>query len=176
MCGIIAVVRRPARRTPPSSGPLLDDLDAALAALGVGPARLAEAAAAVAGVDRELRGVPGISALLTSETLSADLEGRLAKLETWIASTEADLDAGRIDLGNAQLEAVNAGLVALKDAAWAIGHDRLRAAREVAALAGDQLTPSAIEAFTSVQQALSAVDRLEVRGRDSAGINLLVSG
>jgi len=52
MCGIIAVVRRPSRRTPPSPGPLLDDLDAAIATLGAGPARLAEAAAAVAGVDR----------------------------------------------------------------------------------------------------------------------------
>src|SRR5205814_8288837 len=34
--------------------------------------------------------------------------------------------------------------------------------------------PNAVEAFTSVQVALSALDRLEVRGRDSAGLHLFV--
>src|SRR5262249_14883611 len=33
---------------------------------------------------------------------------------------------------------------------------------------------AAIEAFTSVQVALSALDRLEVRGRDSAGLHIFV--
>ena len=37
-------------------------------------------------------------------------------------------------------------------------------------------SPVAVAAFTSVQQALSALDRLEVRGRDSAGLHLLVRG
>ena len=39
---------------------------------------------------------------------------------------------------------------------------------------GSDLAPGAIEAFTSVQVALSALDRLEVRGRDSAGLHLFV--
>ena len=34
--------------------------------------------------------------------------------------------------------------------------------------------PAAVEAYTSIQVALSALDRLEVRGRDSAGLHLLV--
>jgi len=136
MCGIIAVVRRPSTRAIPAADGVLADLDAAIATLGAGPARLSEAAAAVAGVDRELRGVPGVTALLTSTTLAGDVERRLVDLEAWIAGTEADLDAGRLDVGSAQLEVINAGLVALKDAVWAIGHDRLRTAREVAALAG----------------------------------------
>ena len=34
----------------------------------------------------------------------------------------------------------------------------------------------AIEAFHSIQVALSALDRLEVRGRDSAGLHVLVTG
>ena len=41
-------------------------------------------------------------------------------------------------------------------------------------LAGPDAGPAAIEAFMSVQQALSGIDRLEVRGRDSAGLHLLV--
>ena len=38
----------------------------------------------------------------------------------------------------------------------------------------DASRAAAIEAFTSVQVALSAIDRLEVRGRDSAGLHLFV--
>src|SRR5581483_2301147 len=53
-------------------------------------------------------------------------------------------------------------------------HDRLRTARAVAALAGSEPSAAAIEAFNQVQIALSAIDRLEVRGRDSAGLHLLV--
>jgi glucosamine--fructose-6-phosphate aminotransferase (isomerizing) len=41
-------------------------------------------------------------------------------------------------------------------------------------LAGAAASVAAVEAFTSVQVALSAIDRLEVRGRDSAGLTVLV--
>ena len=57
---------------------------------------------------------------------------------------------------------------------WAVGRDRLRTATEVGALAGSDPSIAAIEAFLSIQVALSAIDRLEVRGRDSAGLHLLV--
>ena len=72
------------------------------------------------------------------------------------------------------VEAVNAALVRLKDAVWAVRRDRLRTARAVADLARPGAGAAAVEAYTSVQVALSALDRLEVRGRDSAGIHLLV--
>ncbi len=43
-------------------------------------------------------------------------------------------------------------------------------------LAGRDAGPAAVAGFTAVQLALSAIDRLEVRGRDSAGLHLLVWG
>ena len=88
MCGIIAVVRRPSRRTPPDAGPLLAELDAARATLDAGPSRLAEAAAKVAGVDRALRGVPGVTALLAGGSLVDDIDARLAVIEKWIGATD----------------------------------------------------------------------------------------
>jgi hypothetical protein len=36
--------------------------------------------------------------------------------------------------------------------------------------------PAAAASFSSLQSALSALDRLEVRGRDSAGMSVIVSG
>ncbi len=73
-----------------------------------------------------------------------------------------------------ELERVNAGAGRLKDRLWAVQHDRLGTARELASLAGSTRRDSAIESYGSIQTALAAIDRLEVRGRDSAGVHVLV--
>src|SRR5690606_17100215 len=99
-----------------------------------------------------------------------------------VAAIEERLDAGDgAPSDPAELETVNAAVVRLKDAVWAVKEDRVRTGREVAGLAGlsghePGWEPgwAAIEAYTSIQQALSAIDRLEVRGRDSAGLHVLV--
>src|SRR5690606_271396 len=96
------------------------------------------------------------------------------ELNVGVEGLETALDGGA--LAGSELEATNAAVIALKDAAWAIQRDRLRTARLVGELAGPGAGPAAIEACASIQVALSALDRLEVRGRDSAGIHLLVSG
>src|SRR5205085_8950733 len=89
----------------------------------------------------------------------------------------AGLDAGEHVLAPAALEALNAALIRLKDGLWAIRQDRLRTAAAAVDLAGGSgAGPAALEAYTSIQVALSAIDRLEVRGRDSAGLHVLVEG
>jgi glucosamine--fructose-6-phosphate aminotransferase (isomerizing) len=45
----------------------------------------------------------------------------------------------------------------------------------VHALARDNATISSLAGYLSIQQSLSAIDRMEVRGRDSAGISVIVS-
>src|SRR5438477_8432398 len=98
MCGIIAVLRRPSTRAVPEPDGLLADLDGAWALLGNGPSRLAEAAGRVAAVDRILRGVPGVLALLHHDRLAEEVAERVSRYEAWITSTEADLDAGHLGL------------------------------------------------------------------------------
>ena len=177
MCGIVAVLRRPSRREPPSGETLVAGLDAALAA-AADLTTMADAASAAEAVDSALRGVPGIRALLADAWLPAALVSRLDRLDAEVTRVEGWLDSGAPELpgGTAEIEALNAALVRLKDAAWALRQDRLRTAREVAELAGAGAGLAAIEAYTSVQAALSAIDRLEVRGRDSAGVHVLVEG
>ena len=46
---------------------------------------------------------------------------------------------------------------------WAITRDRLRAAEVVSHLSGGAMHTGSLEAFLSIHQALSAIDRLEVR-------------
>jgi glucosamine--fructose-6-phosphate aminotransferase (isomerizing) len=172
MCGIIAVLRRPSPRPAPDIAGLEALLGRAAAkiVLGASQADLADAAARLEDVNRALSGVPGVTALLTAPRHG--IKAAADHVTAQLGALETALDQGETPAS----EAVNAALLRIKDAAWAISRDRLRTADEVAALAGPDPSAAAIAAFTSVQMALSALDRLEVRGRDSAGLHLLVTG
>jgi glucosamine--fructose-6-phosphate aminotransferase (isomerizing) len=180
MCGIIAVVRRRSTRSAPSSAELLSLLDGAAATLA-GPGAPGDLGVAISGVaerveavDRLLRGTPGIVALLADQGLTPAIDTACTEVGAVLAAREGALDED--PASGPALESVNAAVIRLKDALWAVQRDRLRTARAVADLAGPSPTRSAVEAFASVQAALSAIDRLEVRGRDSAGLMLLVHG
>jgi glucosamine--fructose-6-phosphate aminotransferase (isomerizing) len=180
MCGIIAVLRRPAQRPAPSPADLLDGMARAAAALAeiAAPSDAAlhdglrAAASELADVNRLLGGVPGVTALVQNAGLSDRLHQAAEHVLHSLADIEHRLDEGALPAG----EAVNAAVVEAKDALWAISRDRLRTAVEVAALTGPEPGQGALAAYTSIQVALSAIDRLEVRGRDSAGLHILVTG
>ena len=174
MCGIIAVVRQPSGRVPPAAAEVLRPLEAAAQVLAEPgtwsqPDRLADAAGLVAEADALLRGVPGVLALIRDRALWRSVETLASGLTDQVAAIEVALDtvladASLVDQGTG-LEAVNAAMVGLKDAVWAIDRDRLRNARAVDQLAGRSPSDAAIAVYTSIQQALSALDRLEVRGQ-----------
>jgi glucosamine--fructose-6-phosphate aminotransferase (isomerizing) len=175
VCGIIALVRGPgARRLLPTTD-IVDRLDGIQRGL-VGNDLLATARSATEGLgelDRGLRGSDGVALLVRDQGVAVRIAATCAGVGDWLATAEARLDeAGAVDA--ADLEAVNAAIVALKDAVWAVARDRLPTAEAVRDLVGAGASWSAIEVGTSIQQALAALDRLEVRGRDSAGLTLLV--
>lgn len=181
MCGIIAVVSRPPERTPPERAALLEPLSAAAGLLATVDLQVAaepvgRAADLVDAVDALLHGVPGLQRLLREPDLPAALDAAAAGIEAAAAEVEAAIDAVGPALSGAALESANAALLRLKDGTWAIRRDRLRTAEAVADLAGPGAGSAAVAACAGVQVALSALDRLEVRGRDSAGLHLLVSG
>jgi glutamine---fructose-6-phosphate transaminase (isomerizing) len=179
MCGIIAVVRRRAGRTPPAPHDVRDLVAGALERLVdrlPAPDVIAEAATALEHADALLRGVPGVRALLDSADLAAGLDVATSEIVQSVRRIEDELDAGEAHLDPTTVERTNAELLRVKDAAWAVQRDRLRTARLVGELAGPAPGDAALEAYTSIQTALSALDRLEVRGRDSAGVHILVVG
>ncbi|MFM8530024.1 MAG: SIS domain-containing protein, partial [Ilumatobacteraceae bacterium] len=165
MCGIIALAARPARRTVPSASEVLDALDRAVRSDDP-----AEAARATADADRLLRGVPGLECLLHQRDLTVAIVERLDRLDAAIAAHDSTLDAAPVD----RLEELAAGLIALRDATWAIRRDRLGMARRVEDLAGRDAGRPTVAAYHMIEQAFAAIDRLEVRGRDSAGVHLFV--
>ena len=168
MCGIIAILSRPTSRPAPTAAEIIALLDAAVAAQ-----TLQTAAERIASVDGLLKGVPGVQALIGRRELVASITARLDQVDGRIALREFELEADGA-LSPDELEAANVELIAARDAVWAVRHDRLRTAVAVDALAGRDAGDAAVAAYLSVQQALSAIDRLEVRGRDSAGLHLYV--
>ncbi|MDQ1446720.1 MAG: hypothetical protein QOI20_3184 [Acidimicrobiaceae bacterium] len=170
MCGIIAVLRRPSERPAPDPADVLAAMAAAGGSLDAGD--FAGAASQLQDVNLGLSGVPGVQALL-DEGLRHGIEAAVRDIEARVEGIERRLDEGELSAS----EAVNAALIAVKDAVWSIGRDRIRTAADASALAGDAHDkPAALAAYTSIQVALSALDRLEVRGRDSAGLHVLVTG
>ena len=168
MCGIIGILSRPSNRRAPEPAELLAHLDQAVAADS-----LSAAAAAVRRCDDLLKGVPGVSALIGRYELAVGITARLDQLDARIAETENDIETNE-SIDPDEQERIATQLIDLRDATWAVRNDRLRTAREVEALVGRDSTVAAIAGYLAVQQSLSALDRLEVRGRDSAGLHLFV--
>ena len=168
MCGIIGVISRPATRPVPGHDEVIGLLDAAVGSIG-DPAAATQAATAA---DALLRGTPGVLALAHHHEFVAEIVTRLDRLDVAVDEVDSTLESGDHDPN--ELERRSAEAIALRDVLWALRHDRLRTAREVAVLAGRDASAGAVSAYLAIQQSLSAIDRLEVRGRDSAGINVLV--
>ena len=172
MCGIIGIVSRPPTRETPTADQILGGLDAALAAR---PNALAVAGEAGA-VNSMLKGLPGVLALAGQVDLLASITSRTDQLMAFAAEIESSLDTNDAGLDADALERASADLITLKDSVWTIANDRLRTVREVTALAGPAASTSSLSGYLVVQQAFSSIDRLEVRGRDSAGVHLYVWG
>ena len=180
MCGIIAVVRRPGAGAPAAAAEVARARSTpAPAVAGRAPAptwrrRSTAAAGRVEAVDRLLRGIAGRARAARRDR---DLRRRASTPRVDALDDRDRRDRGATSTTPAsparrRSRRVNAALVRLKDAR--LGR---RSATGCARRARSPTSPGpiagrpAIEAFTSVQLALSALDRLEVRGRDSAGLH-----
>ncbi|HOO35303.1 MAG TPA: SIS domain-containing protein [Smithella sp.] len=107
---------------------------------------------------------------------SSDLSVFAADLNRFIAEKENRLDEQTAFLTSAELESVNSLIVMLKDIGWALEKDILANLPKILALTGAgnraDIRPAAFRKYRKLNLALNALDRLEVRGRDSAGIDL----
>ncbi len=188
MCGIVGILMRPHPGPAIDSRELLEGLAAAGRAAEAAvadsdraeaqslAAALSAAASELADCDQRLRARPAVRSLVRDETLRAAIADALRPCSAAVNRLKAGLDTGGARFGDAGLEAVNRAAAALADAEWAIRRDRLRTAAEVDELAPAGAGDAGLDVLIAVQQAFSSLDRLEIRGRDSAGLFLLLSG
>ncbi len=188
MCGIVGILMRPHPGPAVSSRELLEGLaatgrcveaavrDIDRADAGSLASALSDAASEIANWDRRLRGRPAVRSLVRDPALCAAVAEALAPTLKALGRLESSLDAGAPASGDAGLEVIGRAAGALADAEWAIRCDRLRTVAEVGALAPDAVTDAGLDVLIGVQQTFSSLDRLEIRGRDSAGLFLLLSG
>jgi glucosamine--fructose-6-phosphate aminotransferase (isomerizing) len=80
---------------------------------------------------------------------------------------------GRLETSEAEL--IDQRLEKMKDTAWSLGTELLDNIAKVAHLMADDGTApdSAVKIYRNLNAVLNSMDRLEVRGRDSAGVSLL---
>jgi glucosamine--fructose-6-phosphate aminotransferase (isomerizing) len=179
MCGIVSVVQRDPERGAPALTDVVAALEAAQSFVPFTPTApdlvevIRRCAEHVERADAMLRGIGGVLCLC-GDPSSIPLVGNQAG-EMWRQTErlETALDA---DPSGQPIEDVNAALLRLKDALWAVGRDRMRTASGAIDLAGRDATRSALTAFAQIEIAFDAIDRLEVRGRDSAGVAVFVRG
>ncbi len=125
-------------------------------------------------ITREFRRPDAFGRVYADPTCQAQLE----KLASVLAECQA-AEAGRFDavvgrLGVAEADTVNQRIEQLKDAAWCLRTEVLSNVHRVRELvAGAGGSPAAVRVFRSINSVLNSIDRMEVRGRDSAGISLL---
>ena len=182
MCGIVAALPRyDAEIVAPRDGEALlaAALDLDVPSDGGGEARalrdeLAAALPPVAALRDELLGAGAVEAVIARpgglEKAIAHVEqlfSRLAALDEQIDVRSAGWDADDTEL-------VQRGLRQLTDAVHSLWRDRLEVAQRVATwIEGtDALTPRAAANWLALDAVLQAVNKLEVRGRDSAGVSV----
>lgn len=166
MCGIVAVLASPSRRAAPDLSRLVAE-----ATRASGEEDLAGATTSLRKIDSELRGPVGLRALLSDRSRAKELGDTLDELATRAERIEADFDSGRSSGRKGE------ALIGLKDALWSLRHDRLGMAGRVASMIGDPVgAETNLDGWWAIEVALSSLDRLEVRGRDSAGLHVLVVG
>nr|MDT0662827.1 SIS domain-containing protein [Micromonospora sp. DSM 115978] len=129
------------------------------------------------GAAAELYSAPGaIHRLAVTPRLRAEAAGRLRTLERWLAELDQALDDSGASWDADLLERTQRLAVRARDLVWTIGNDRIEAATRISALAPAGIADlTTARGYLALDAVLDAVDRLEVRGRDSAGVQVWIT-
>ncbi len=180
MCGIVAALPAyqsvtgdgaaavlPALPGPPAAALLRQPASAEQALSGL----LGEVEAALRALSTEAAGVE----LLRDGAARQEMAAACSCLMAWAAELDHLLD-GSVTLGwDADgVEVVQGVLGQLTDRLYTVLHDRIEVADGARALQPGRPTPRSALTYLAIETVLQAVNRLEVRGRDSAGLSIWV--
>jgi glucosamine--fructose-6-phosphate aminotransferase (isomerizing) len=98
------------------------------------------------------------------------------KMTSFIEGEDRLMEKKALDFPSGDLEAITSRLITLKDISWGLREDFLRNQDKIMGLAGDIGSCDAPYycRYQKINSCLNALDRLEVRGRDSAGLQVAI--
>jgi len=98
------------------------------------------------------------------------------KMSLFLEEEKADLEHGAAHFNSREMETINSRLTHLKDICWTLEKDILGNIQSILELSGierrQDLAPAAFRKYRKLNFLLNCLNRLEVRGRDSAGIQI----
>ncbi|HSW60391.1 MAG TPA: hypothetical protein VLJ60_06295, partial [bacterium] len=104
------------------------------------------------------------------------LSSLLNSMKDFFSKEEKALEEKANRFPSSDMEIINSKHVLLKDIIWSIEKDILENIAKIVQLSGldqtDAITPEALKKYKNLNFVLNNLDRLEVRGRDSAGIQI----
>ncbi len=175
MCGIYALLSSSSPAAGDVPGDFLDGIDRLVGMSSGDDTGVAEATGLLDDLLKTSYGLvacEGFLAVLRDRESARSLERAYRRLESWVGSLEsAGRSGGFRDQG--ATERLNHLIVGARDLAWRIERDVLANIAPVLALLGALADDDAIPVLAhawSLNVVLDNLDRLEVRGRDSAGL------
>jgi glucosamine--fructose-6-phosphate aminotransferase (isomerizing) len=107
---------------------------------------------------------------------AARLTALSKKINAFLVDEQFTLESRAAHFSTLDLEIINSRLTRMKDVCWALERDVLDNIGVILRLAGSErpedLAPEAFRKYRNINFLLNSLDRLEVRGRDSAGIKI----
>jgi glucosamine--fructose-6-phosphate aminotransferase (isomerizing) len=114
--------------------------------------------------------------LFFSDDLTRRLEQAVDTIGNTIQSQQQSFKKKSANMAPAQVESAAASLERLQDIGWCLDKEILMNIRAIGSLAHhlkSQSRPESLAVFKRINAVLNSLDRLEVRGRDSAGISVI---
>jgi len=116
------------------------------------------------------------SCLFFQADQSVNLSHIVEEMKLFLENEEKKLEEQTVVIDSVDLETINSRLISLKDICWILEKDILANLQKILLLSGTEnksaVSPAAFRKYRKLNLLLNALDRLEVRGRDSAGIQL----
>ncbi|MCG3135853.1 MAG: hypothetical protein HMLKMBBP_03625 [Planctomycetes bacterium] len=122
---------------------------------------------------RSLKRTASIASLATDEAARAAATAVAAKLRAWADDEEARLRASALPAPD--LDLCTSRVLRARDAAWFVEREALPQADEALDLAAGSRDAKLLGELRRVTAVLRCIDRIEIRGRDSAGIAVQAS-
>ena len=101
----------------------------------------------------------------------------VGEMNSFLAAQEKLLEENAIKFTSTDLEIINSRIILIKDIVWILGKDILSNFKKIIELTGAKkasaINAAAFKKYRKINLLLNALDRLEVRGRDSAGLQIV---